>query len=162
MSCNSSMLVAPHAQWLNAFWRLIATQELHPKFAAFPTYPIILPFKHTDQEVIDFYARSNSEPIEGVPKFDTKHVLDGERKLEFYKPIPVTSEGRKFEIRSKVLGVYDKGKAGSVMETVQTIVDKATGEIYTKIVSSGFFVGQGNWGGPKGQLLTSFFSNCGH
>lgn len=101
--------------------------------------------------MIDFYARSNSEPIEGVPKFDTKHVLDGERKLEFYKPIPVTSEGRKFEIRSKVLGVYDKGKPGTVVETEQRLVDAETGETYTRAVGSGFYVGQGGWGGPKGK-----------
>lgn len=143
--------MVPHVQWLNTLWELIVIQELHPKFAAFPTYPIILPFKHTDQEVIDFYARSNSEPIKGVPKFDTKHVLDGERKLEFYKPIPVTSEGRKFEIRSKVLGVYDKGKPGTVVETEQRLVDAETGETYTRAVGSGFYVGQGGWGGPKGK-----------
>lgn len=128
-------------------------QELHPKFAAFPTYPIILPFKHTDQEVIDFYARSNSTPIEGVPKFDTRHVLDGERKLQFFKPLPVSSEGRKFEIRSKVLGVYDKGKPGTVVETEQSLVDAESGEVYTRAVGSGFYVGQGGWGGPKGRLL---------
>jgi hypothetical protein len=126
------------------------SQELNPSFAAFPTYPIILPFKHTDQDVIDFYARSNSTPIAGVPKFDTKHVLDGERKLEFLKAIPVTSEGRKFEMRSKVLGVYDKGKPGTVVEQEQTLVDKETGEIYTRAVGSSFYVGQGGWGGPKG------------
>lgn len=128
------------------------TQELHPNFAAFPTYPIILPFKHTDQEVIDFYARSNSTPIEGVPKFDTRHVLDGERKVQFLKQIPVTSEGRNFEIRSKVLGVYDKGKPGTVVETEQRLVDADTGETYTRAVGSGFYVGQGGWGGPKGTL----------
>lgn len=127
-------------------------QELHPEFAAFPTYPVILPFKHTDQEVIDFYARSNSTPIKGVPKFDTKGVLDGERKLQFFKPLPVTSEGRKFEIRSKVLGVYDKGKPGTVVETEQCLVDVESGETYTRAVGSGFYVGQGNWGGPKGEL----------
>lgn len=150
--------MVPHVQWLNTLWELIVIQELHPKFAAFPTYPIILPFKHTDQEVIDFYARSNSEPIKGVPKFDTKHVLDGERKLEFYKPIPVTSEGRKFEIRSKVLGVYDKGKPGTVVETEQRLVDAETGETYTRAVGSGFYVGQGGWGGPKGKPHTSRMS----
>lgn len=127
-------------------------QELNPNFAAFPTYPIILPFKHTDSEVIDFYARSDSTPIKGVPKFDTKHVLDGERKLEFLKPIPVTSEGRKFEVRSKVLGVYDKGKPGTVVETEKLLVDAQTGEVYTREVGSGFYVGQGGWGGPKGKL----------
>ncbi|KAF2712318.1 Thioesterase/thiol ester dehydrase-isomerase [Pleomassaria siparia CBS 279.74] len=130
--------------------------ELHPNFAAFPTYPIILPFKHTDQEVIDFYARSNSTPIEGVPKFDTKHVLDGERKLEFFKPLPVSSEGRRFEVRSKVLGVYDKGKPGTVVETEQTLVDKDSGEVYSRAVGSGFYVGQGNWGGPKGPKTVNF------
>ncbi|KAF2788474.1 Thioesterase/thiol ester dehydrase-isomerase [Melanomma pulvis-pyrius CBS 109.77] len=130
--------------------------ELHPNFAAFPTYPIILPFKHTDQEVIDFYARSNSTPIEGVPKFDTKHVLDGERKLQFFKPLPVTSEGKSFEVRSKVLGVYDKGKPGTVIETEQTLVDKDSGEVYTRAVGSGFYVGQGGWGGPKGPKTVNF------
>lgn len=130
------------------------TQELNPNFAAFPTYPIILPFKHTDSEVIDFYARSDSTPIAGVPKFDTKHVLDGERKLQFLKPIPVTSEGRKFEVRSKVLGVYDKGKPGTVVETEKVLVDAETGEVYTREVGSGFYVGQGGWGGPKGKDMT--------
>ncbi len=129
-----------------------SAQELHPNFAAFPTYAIILPFKHADQEVIDFYARSNSTPIEGVPKFDTKGVLDGERKIEFLKPLPVTSEGRKFEIRSKVLGVYDKGKPGTVVETEQRLVDVESGETYTRAVGSGFYVGQGGWGGPKGRI----------
>ncbi|KAF2280295.1 peroxisomal multifunctional enzyme type 2 [Westerdykella ornata] len=130
--------------------------ELHPNFQPFPTYPIILPFKHTDQEVIDFYARSSAVPIPGVPKFDTKHVLDGERKIQFLKPIPPTSAGRSFEIRSKVLGVYDKGKPGTVVETEQCLVDKETGEVYTRAVGSGFYVGQGNWGGPKGPKTQNY------
>ncbi|KAL1610231.1 hypothetical protein SLS60_001896 [Paraconiothyrium brasiliense] len=130
--------------------------ELNPNFAAFPTYPIILPFKHTDSEVIDFYARSDSTPIAGVPKFDTKHVLDGERKLQFLKPIPVTSDGRRFEVRSKVLGVYDKGKPGTVVETEKVLVDAQSGEIYTREVGSGFYVGQGGWGGPKGPKTVNF------
>ncbi|KAF2747382.1 Thioesterase/thiol ester dehydrase-isomerase [Sporormia fimetaria CBS 119925] len=130
--------------------------ELHPNFQAFPTYPIILPFKHTDQDVIDFYARSNSTPIEGVPKFDSRRTLDGERKIEFLKPLPVSSEGRKFEIRSKVLGVYDKGKPGTVVETEQRLVDAETGETYTRAVGSGFYVGQGGWGGPKGPKTVNY------
>ncbi|PSN66986.1 Thioesterase/thiol ester dehydrase-isomerase [Corynespora cassiicola Philippines] len=130
--------------------------ELHPNYAAFPTYPIILPFKHTDQEVIDFYARSSSTPIEGVPKFDSKRSLDGERRMEFLKPIPVTSEGRKFEVRSKVLGVYDKGKSGTVVETEQNLVDVESGEVYTRVIGSGFYVGQGNWGGPKGPKTVNY------
>lgn len=125
-------------------------QELHPDFAAFPTYPILLPFKHTDQEVVEFYARSGAQPIPGVPKFDSKRIVDGERHMYFYKPIPTTSDGKKFEIRSSVVGVYDKGKAGSVIESQAELVNKETGEVYSKVVGSGFAVGQGNWGGPKG------------
>lgn len=133
-------------------------QELHPDFAAFPTYPILLPFKHTDQEVVDFYARSDAarETIPGVPKFDSKRTLDGERHMYFYKPIPTSSEGRRFQIRSKVIGVYDKGKSGSVIENEAVLVDKDTGEEYTRVVGSGFAVGQGNWGGPKGPKVPSY------
>lgn len=87
-----------------------------------------------------------------MPKFDTKGVLDGERKVQFFKPLPVSSEGRKFEIRSKVLGVYDKGKPGTVVETEQCLVDVESGETYSRAVGSGFYVGQGNWGGPKGEF----------
>ncbi|KAL1958220.1 hypothetical protein VTO42DRAFT_4728 [Malbranchea cinnamomea] len=130
--------------------------ELHPNFQMFPTYPIILPFKLTDQEVVDFFRNKEANAIPGVPKFDSRRVVDGQRKMTFLKPLPVTSEGRKFELRSKVIGVYDKGKAGSVVETEQQIVDKETGEVYTKAVGSGFYVGQGNWGGPKGPSTVNY------
>ena len=42
--------------------------ELHPNFAVFPTYSIILPFKRTSQEVIDFYAAQAAVSIPDVPK----------------------------------------------------------------------------------------------
>ena len=76
--------------------------------------------------------------------------------MVFLKPFPSTSEGRKFELRNKVIGVYDKGKAGSVVESQQDIVDKETGESYARIMGSVFFVGQGNWGGPKGPATRNF------
>lgn len=100
---------------------------------------------------MDFFRNKGGNAIPGVPAFDSSRVVDGQRKMTFLKPLPVTSEGRKFELRSKVVGVYDKGKAGSVVETEQQIVDKDSGEIYAKAVGSGFYVGQGNWGGPKGE-----------
>ncbi|KAA8646807.1 putative peroxisomal dehydratase [Aspergillus tanneri] len=130
--------------------------ELHPNFAVFPTYPVILPFKLADQEVTDFYARQKNDPIPGVPKFDFRRVVDGQRKLTVFKPLPPTSAGKQFELRNKVVGVYDKGKAGSVMDTEQSIVDRQSGEVYSKVQSSAFFVGQGNWGGPKGPSTPSF------
>ena len=108
-----------------------------------------LAFKHTDQEVIDFYARSAATPIPNVPKFDNRRLVDGQRSMTFVKTLPPTSAGRIFELRSKILGVYDKGKAGTVIET-ETILAERGGDIYSKAVGSGFYVGQGNWGGPKG------------
>ena len=106
-------------------------------------------FKRTDQDVIDFYARNAATPIPNVPKFDSRRVVDGQRKITFHKPLPTTSTGKHFEVRSKVLGVYDKGKAGTVVETEQVVAEKG-GDVYSRAVGSGFFVGQGNWGGPKG------------
>jgi peroxisomal enoyl-CoA hydratase 2 len=113
-----------------------------------------LPFKGTSAEIIDFYASQNSKraAIPDVPKFDSRKVVHGEQAITFLKHLPPTSEGRDFEMRAKVLGVYDKGKPGSVVETENLIVDKATGEVYSRAVGMSFFVGQGNWNGPKGEM----------
>lgn len=91
-----------------------------------------------------------------MPKFDTRGALDGERRITFLKPLPVSSEGRRFEIRSKVIGVYDKGKPGTVVETEQTLVDAQSGEVYSRAVGSGFYVGQGGWGGPNGPKTVNY------
>lgn len=59
-------------------------------------------------------------------------------------------------MRTKVLGVYDKGRPGSVLETQTDLVDAETGETYSRAIGSAFFVGQGNWGGPKGPATVNF------
>ncbi|GAB7339397.1 hypothetical protein MBLNU457_6035t1 [Dothideomycetes sp. NU457] len=133
--------------------------ELHPTFAAFPTYPIILPFKGTSSDVVDFYATqsSNRSSIPGVPALDSRRVVDGERTIEFLKPLPTSSSsGGTFEIHSRILGVYDKGPPGTVVETEQVLLNTATNEIYTRAIGKGFFVGQGNWGGPKGPKTENY------
>lgn len=113
-------------------------------------------FKGTTQEVLDFYKGQKSIQIPDVPKFDAKRVLDGQRHIKFFKPIPTSSEGRKFEIRTKVAGVWDKGKPGSVVDTQTDLVDAANGDVYASILSSSFYVGQGGWGGPKGPANASY------
>lgn len=130
--------------------------ELHPNFSVFPTYPIVLPFKGSTQEVIDFYASQKAVKIPGVPEFDYRRVVDGQRKIEFLKPLPPTSEGKKFEARTKVIGVYDKGRPGSVLDVQTDLVDVNTGEVYSRAYASSFFVGQGNWGGPKGPATVNY------
>ncbi|KAI0022586.1 peroxisomal multifunctional enzyme [Xylariomycetidae sp. FL0641] len=130
--------------------------ELDPNFAVFPTYPVILPFKKKTQEVIDFYAAQKALKIPGVPDFDSRRVVDGQRLVQFLKPLPTTSAGRKFEVRTKVLGVYDKGRPGTVVETQQELVDVGTGDVYSRAIGSAFYVAQGNWGGPKGPATENF------
>lgn len=107
----------------------------------------------------NFYERQSAVHIPGVPKLDHRHGVDGQRKLTILKPLPPTSAGRKFELRNKVIGVYDKGKPGTVMETEQSIVDAESGEVYNKVLTSGFLVGQGNWGGPKGALCARLLAS---
>ncbi|KAI1368660.1 Thioesterase/thiol ester dehydrase-isomerase [Xylaria arbuscula] len=130
--------------------------ELDPNFAVFPTYPVVLPFKHNHVDVIDFYAAQKAIKIPGVPEFDARRTVDGQRLIQLFKPLPTTSEGKKFEVRTKVLGVYDKGRPGTVVETQTDLVDAGTGEVYTRAIGSGFYVGQGNWGGPKGPATENF------
>jgi peroxisomal enoyl-CoA hydratase 2 len=78
----------------------------------------------------------------------------------FYKQIPVSSEGKAFEIRRKVVGVYDKGKS-TVMETQMDLAEKGSDEIYASIIGSAFFVGAGGWGGPAGPKGESFAPPAG-
>lgn len=113
-------------------------------------------FKGQTQEVVDFYASSKATRIPGVPEFDYRRVVDGQRKIEFLKPLPTSSEGRNFEIRTKVVGVYDKGKPGTVLDVVTDLIDVDKNDVYTRINSSSFFIGQGNWGGPKGPATVNF------
>lgn len=42
------------------------------------------------------------------------------------------------------------------MIETETVLAERGGDIYTKAVGSGFFVGQGNWGGPKGEDRVEF------
>ncbi|KAK3329301.1 HotDog domain-containing protein [Apodospora peruviana] len=130
--------------------------ELDPNFAVFPTYPLILPFKQNTQEVVDFYSAEKAVVIPGVPEFDAKRVVDGQRLIQFFKPLPATSAGKKFEVRTKVLGVFDKGRPGTVVETQTDLVDAANGDLYARVVGSAFYVAQGNWGGPKGPATVNF------
>ncbi|KAI2604169.1 HotDog domain-containing protein [Hypoxylon fragiforme] len=123
--------------------------ELHPKFAAFPTFPVNLAFKRTDQDVYDFIARNVTADVPGVPPFDAQRSVDGERGIEILRALPASSEGMDLEIRNKVIGVYDKGGA-MILESEGELVDAKTNIAYVKLSSSSFGIGQGGYGGPRG------------
>lgn len=112
-------------------------------------------FKGTSQEVLDFYTQQSHTSVPGVPTLDPRFLVDGERAIRFLKPLPVTSVGHDFEIRESVLGVFDKGKSGTVLKTEYTLTDAGTSEHYAVVTGSLFYVGQGGWGGPRGVKTAS-------
>ncbi|CAI6090580.1 unnamed protein product [Clonostachys chloroleuca] len=117
--------------------------EGDPRFSTFPTYPLELVFKLDHSEVIGFYGTVGSTDIPGVHKLDPRGLVDGDRTVEIYKPLPTTLLGHDFEFRSKLIDVYDKGKSGIVVRSEDCLIDAKSGEYL-------FYVGQGNWGGPRG------------
>jgi peroxisomal enoyl-CoA hydratase 2 len=129
--------------------------ELHPNFSCFPTFPMNLPFKQTDQDVYDFFERALVTDVPGVPTFDPKRSVDGERGIEILHPIPTSSDGLDLEISPEIVGVYDKG-GNMIQEMVQSITDIKTGTVYAKITSKAFGIGQGGYGGPKGPATVNY------
>ncbi|CAK7219509.1 hypothetical protein SBRCBS47491_003876 [Sporothrix bragantina] len=123
--------------------------ELHPKFAAFPTFPINLIFKQTDQDVYNFAEKMISGDVPGTPPFDMQNSVDGERGVEIVNQLPVSSDGLDLEIRHKVIGVYDKG-GNMILEAQQQLRDAKTGKVYVNMNSMAFGIKQGGYGGPRG------------
>ena len=116
-------------------------------------YPLIMGFKGTEFEVVNFYEKASAKFPPGLPKLgilnctlyltiDWARGVDGERYIEIIKPIPTTSEGKNFELRRETAGAYDKGRAGLVLEEKTLLVNADSGDVYTKMVGSSFFVGQ--------------------
>ena len=124
--------------------------ELHPKFSCFPTFPVNLSWKQTDNDVYDFIARSTSADVPGVPPFDAQRSVDGERGIEILRTVPTSSDGLTLEIHNRVKGVYDKGGA-MILEAEQELIDTKAGGIFVRMTSSAFGIGQGGYGGPRGQ-----------
>lgn len=79
-------------------------------------------------------------------------MVDAGRTMYFLKPVPPTSAGRDFELRMKLVDVQDKGKSGTLLQTETLLLDTGSGEAYAKIVGNNFYLGQGGWGGPRGEF----------
>ena len=104
--------------------------------------------------MIDFYKKQSSVQPPGLPPLDSKRAVDGERTIEQFKLLPVSSDGRNFQLQQTCTGVFDKG-SGTVMESETLLVDADTGDEYAKVSSAGFFVGQSFKGLPKGEKKKS-------
>jgi acyl dehydratase len=84
--------------------------------------------------------------MRGIGSFNQAMLVHGEQRVTLHKPIP--SEGSA-TLTSKLVGIYDKGKA-AVVATETTATDEADGTpLYTNY-SSAFIRGEGGWGGDRG------------
>jgi acyl dehydratase len=84
--------------------------------------------------------------MRGIGSFNPAMLVHGEQRVTLHKPIP--SEGSA-TLTSKLVGIYDKGKA-AVVATETTATDEADGTpLYTNY-SSAFIRGEGGWGGDRG------------
>ena len=111
--------------------------EKNRQFQAFPTYPIVLPFKGTSQDVLNFPSKAMTQGAKRPPLPGIKVVLDGQRYLEVVNPLP--KKGAELVLRERLISVQKKGSGASV-ET-ETILQGKDGKVYTKIVSGTFLVG---------------------
>lgn len=97
----------------------------------------------------DFIARSTTAAVPGVPPFDAQRSVDGERGIEILRTVPTSSDGLALEVRNQVKGVYDKGGA-MILEAEQELVDTKSGNVYVRMTSTAFGIGQGGYDGPRG------------
>eukprot|EP00038_Savillea_parva_P011070 m.194884 g.194884 ORF g.194884 m.194884 type:complete len:297 (-) comp19316_c0_seq1:147-1037(-) len=113
------------------------TYEYDDDFEAFPTYPLVLGFKGTDQDVVDF----PSETMQNGPRTPSlpgvRVGLDGERFIERIRPLP--TDGGEFTLKSRLVGVHKRG-SGASLETEAVIVGE-DGLEYYRIITGTFLVG---------------------
>ncbi|CAG8613398.1 11297_t:CDS:2, partial [Ambispora gerdemannii] len=121
--------------------------ELDPNFTVFPTYPLGLSLKGDSNDVNSFAERiARSISIPGLPLPNPKKVINGQQSLEIlHHPLPL--EGN-FEMHSKIVGVYDTGKA-IIIDTHHTLIDPKTNIVYAKLKNQSFMLGLGGFDGPK-------------
>ena len=87
------------------------------------------------------------DPRTGI---DWKHVLHGEQGLTIFKPLPPSGT---VIGRSRITGLIDRGKEkGAVLLSERDIVDRASGELISKVTMSAVLRGDGGFGGPTGPV----------
>lgn len=115
--------------------------ENNPTFAAFPTYPIVLGFKGSDQDVVTFPSAAMMEGPAMPPLPGVKVGLDGEREIIKLAPIP--TDGSELTLRTRFIGVHKRGSGASVENEAELLDSK--GNVVYKIISGSFLVGAKNF-----------------
>lgn len=82
----------------------------------------------------------------GAPGINYLLVVDGERRIDFHKPMTVQGQ---VTARSRVVGAWDKGAGKGAVIVSETTLSDAAGEDLLTITGSLFARGDGGFGGPS-------------
>jgi acyl dehydratase len=103
-----------------------------------------------DQQVFPTFAVvlgwGQGSAMRGIGSFNPAMLVHGEQRVTLHKPIPPEGSAT---LRSKIVGIYDKGKA-AVVASETNVTDEADGSPLYTTYSSAFIRGEGGWGGDRG------------
>jgi acyl dehydratase len=97
----------------------------------FPTFPVVIP--------------SGGGVLRNIGTFNPAMLVHGEQRVTLHKPIPPDGSAT---VTSKIVGIYDKGKA-AVVATETEALDPGGAPLFTTYFSA-FIRGEGGWGGDRG------------
>jgi acyl dehydratase len=103
----------------------------HVRQRALPTFPVVL---------------GTGVPLASVGSFDPAMLVDGSRRVELHREVPVAGRVRS---RARLTGIYDKG-SGAVVATESESVDAETGGPVFSLYGQFFIRGEGGFGGDRG------------
>ncbi|KZT50303.1 peroxisomal dehydratase [Calocera cornea HHB12733] len=112
--------------------------ELHPQFAPFPTYPVVLSLKGDAEDVTLFSKVLGRDEIPGLPKFNPERAVHGSMSIELLRPLPLET-GPGWSMKRRVSGVHEN-KSGIIMDLELLLVDPE-GKEYARMITSSFNVG---------------------
>ncbi|KZT08220.1 peroxisomal dehydratase [Laetiporus sulphureus 93-53] len=116
-----------------------AKECLDKSWAPFPTYPVVLGFKGTSQDVVDFrQLMRGGKKAPGLPQFDPNRIVHGTQSIEILKSLPPVS-GQGWKLKRRIVGI-NENKSGVVVENEAILVD-AKGTEYAKLYSATFNLG---------------------
>ncbi|KAF9889089.1 hypothetical protein FE257_008066 [Aspergillus nanangensis] len=133
--------------------------EGHPAYDVFPTFPTVLAYKGTEQDIVDYRTMGKPTDIHlpGIPKFDRSRVVDAHKRIILHKPLAaIPAKHQSLAIQQELTGIYDKGLSGTLIETASYLVDRSSGSRYATIIGAVMARGQGGWGGSRGPSLATF------
>ena len=111
-----------------------------------------------DEKELDFVYEKNLKPVPtlagvvawganaGPTGVNYLMVVDGERKIEFHKPMTVQG---KVKATSRFIGAFDKGAGKGAVIVSETVLKDEAGDPVLTITGSLFARGDGGFGGPS-------------